>query len=95
MRGVFTLFAGMAAGLVVGLVAPQVDWGFAVGARPLVPAGMTTQSVNRGHKGDRLDMPEVRVGKQPVPPAKLLMHGCEPAASPLSASGQVPGRCAA
>ncbi|HWE78443.1 MAG TPA: hypothetical protein VG270_07945 [Pseudolabrys sp.] len=94
MRGVFTLFAGMAAGLVVGVVAPRVDWGFSVGARPLAPAGMTTQWVDRAHKGGRLDLPEIRVGKQPAPPAKL-MHGCEPAASPLSASGEVPGRCAA
>jgi hypothetical protein len=84
----------MAAGLVVGLVAPQVDWGFSVGARPLAPAGMTSQWVDRADKSDRLDMPAIRVGKQPVPPAKL-MHGCEPAASPLSASGQVAGRCAA
>jgi hypothetical protein len=83
----------MAAGLVVGLVAPRVDWGFSVGARPLAPAGMTTQWVDRSHKGSRLGMPEIRVGKQPAPPAKL-MHGCEPAASPLSASGDVPGRCA-
>lgn len=94
MRGVFTLFAGMAVGLTLGLVAPQVDWGFSVGARPLAPAGMTAQGVDRSHKGDRLDMPAVRVGKQPVPPAKL-MNGCEPAASPLSASGDVTGRCAA
>jgi hypothetical protein len=55
---------------------------------------MTAQWVDRAHKGGRLDMPVMRVGKQPVPPAKL-MHGCEPAASPLSASGEVPGRCAA
>lgn len=92
MRGVFTLFAGMAAGLVVGLVAPQADWGFSAGARPLVPTGLM-QSVDRSHKGDRSDMPAVQVGKQPVPDSKL-MNGCEPAASPLSASGQVPGRCA-
>ena len=94
MRRVFTLFAGMAAGLVLGLVAPHVDWGFSVGARPLAPAGMTTQWVDRSQKGDRLDMPQARVGKQPTPTPEL-MKGCEPAASPLSASGQVPGRCAA
>lgn len=94
MRGVFTLSAGMAAGLIIGLAAPHVDWGFSVGARPLAPAGMTSQWVDRSHKGDRLDLPSIRVGKQPVPTPKL-MNGCEPAASPLSASGQVAGRCAA
>jgi len=94
MRGVFTLVAGMAAGLALGLAASSVDWGFSVGARPLAPAGMTTQWVDRAHKGDRLDTPVVRVGKQPVPVLKL-MNGCEPAASPLSESGQVPGHCAA
>lgn len=93
MRGVFTLFAGAAGGLVVGLIAPHVDWGFSVGARPLTPAGMTSQWVDRSQKGDRLDMPAIRVGKQPVSTPKL-MNGCEPAASPLSASGQTPGRCA-
>lgn len=94
MRGVFTLFAGMTAGLLVGLIAPHVDWGFSVGARPLAPAGMTMQWVDRSQKSNRLDMPDVRVGKQPVPTPKL-MKGCEPAASPLSESGQMPGRCAA
>lgn len=94
MRGVVTLIAGMAGGLVIGLAAPHVDWGLSVGARPLAPAGMTTQWVDRSQKGNRLDIPSVRVGKQPVPAPKLIT-GCEPAASPLSASGQVPGRCAA
>ncbi len=37
-----------------------------------------------------------RVGKQPLPsPAEKIMDGCEPAASPLSASAQIAGRCAA
>jgi hypothetical protein len=94
MRKGFTLFAGMAAGLVVGLVAPHVDWGFSVGARPLAPNGMTMQWVDRSQKGDRLDMPAIRVGKQPSSTPKL-MEGCEPAASPLSGSAQLPGRCAA
>ena len=97
MRNLVLLASGVVLGLGIGLAAPDLDFGLSVGARPAVPAGSTVQWVDRTHKGDRLDMAVTRVGKQPTPPQQTnkLMDGCEPAASPLSASAQVAGRCAA
>lgn len=94
MRGLLLLISGLVVGLAVGVTASDVDWGFAVRAGPAAPAGTVIQSVDRTHKGDRLDMSVTRVGKEPIQPQKL-MDGCEAAASPLSRSAQNPARCAA
>jgi hypothetical protein len=95
MRGFVLTVSGLIVGLAVGLAASDVDWGFAVRARPASPAGSTMQWVDRTHKGDRLSPSVTRVGKQPVPAQQKIMDGCEPAASPLSTSAQIPARCAA
>ena len=94
MRGWVLTLSGLVVGLAIGAVASDVDWGFSVRARPAVPAGITTQWVDRTHKGSRLDQAITRVGKEPAPP-KTILEGCEAAASSLSASAQIPARCAA
>ena len=96
MRGITLLIAGLGAGLVAGLAASDLNFGFSVGARTVAPPGSVVQWVDRTHKGDRLALPMTQVGKQPLPsPAHKIMDGCEPAASPLSASAQIAARCAA
>jgi hypothetical protein len=97
MRGVALLLSGLVLGLGVGLAAPNLDFGLTVGARPATPAGTVVQWVDRTHKADRLDISVTRVGREPTPPQQShkLMDGCEPAASPLSASAQIAARCAA
>jgi hypothetical protein len=96
MRLLIGLVAGLIAGGALGLGAPALDWGFAVNAGTVAPAGTTLQSVDRSHKGDRLDVPMTRVGKQPVTTPKVLI-GCEPVSSPLAgtARASIPGRCSA
>lgn len=94
MRGVTLLISGLGVGLVAGQAASDLNLGFSVGARTVAPAGSVVQWVDRTHKGDRLGLPMTRVGKQPLP-AQKIMDGCEPAASPLSASAQIAARCAA
>jgi len=96
MRGVALLIFGLAVGLSAGLTVPDLNFGFTVGAHPVAPAGAVVQWVDRTHKTDRAGLPMTRVGKQPVPsPPQTMMDGCEPAASPLSASAQTAARCAA
>lgn len=96
MRGVALLISGLVVGLAVGLAAPDLNFGFTVGARPVAPAGSVVQWVDRTHKGNRLALPTTSVDNQPLPvPAQKIMDGCEPAASPLSASAQTAARCAA
>lgn len=94
MRGFILTLSGLIVGLAVGAAASDVDWGFAVRARPAIPAGRQLQWVDRKFKGDRLAPAGTRVGKQPAPQQKI-MDGCEAAASPLSASVQIPARCMA
>jgi hypothetical protein len=95
MRLLIGLFLGLVAGAALGVGAPALDWGFAVNAGTVAPAGTTLQSVDRTHKGDRLDIPMTRIGKQPVTTPKILI-GCEPVSSPLAdtARASIPGRCA-
>lgn len=96
MRLLIGLLAGLTAGIALGFSAPTLNWGFAVSAGPAAPAGTTLQWVDRTRKGDRLDVPMTRVGKQPVSTPKVLI-GCEPVSSPLASTmrASVPGRCAA
>ena len=96
MRLIVALIIGVITGFAVSYGAPAVDWGFSVNAAAPV---QQMQSVDRTHKGDRLDkpiareVPATRIGKQPSPPAKLLV-GCEPSSSPLTGSqATIPGRC--
>jgi hypothetical protein len=94
MRLLGALFFGILTGIAISYAGSSLDWGFAVNAA--APSAQGVQWVDRAHKGDRLDRTGTKVGKQPVPPAKLLI-GCEPVASPLSSPVQarIPGRCAA
>lgn len=94
MRGWFLTVSGLVVGVAIGAAASDFDWGFAVRARTVSPPGATTQWVDRTHKGSRLDQAVTTVGKEPSPP-QGIMEGCEAAASPLSASAQIPARCAA
>ena len=95
MRGFVLTLSGLIVGLAMGVAASDVDWGFAVRARPASPAGSVVQWVDRTHKSDRFAPAVTRVGKEPVPAQEKIMDGCEPAASPLSTSAQIPARCAA
>jgi hypothetical protein len=95
MRVFGALILGVFTGLAISYTGP-LDWGFAVNAA--APAVQNVQSVDRTNKGDRLDRAATRVGKEKEPtPAPKLLIGCEPLASPLSATVQarIPGRCAA
>jgi len=94
MRTVVLLISGLTIGLGIGLGVPDLI--LTVGARTAAPSGAAVQRVDRAHKGDRLDVFITRVGKQPAPPQTThkLLDGCEPAASTLSPSAEVAGRCA-
>ena len=66
------------------------------GARPMPEQGGLIQSVDRTHKGNRLDMP-AQVGSE-TPKVKqqiALPEGCEPAFSPLMSPDRptVTGHC--
>ena len=87
MRG-FTAYmlGGALAVLAMDAFAPSVGFNMAIGAWPAVPpVASATQEVNRGLKGDRLDMPPNTMSRQPTAPV-ALPDGCELAYSPLSAS---------
>src|SRR6185437_2745462 len=51
MRGFVLTLSGLIVGLAMGVAASDVDWGFAVRARPATPAGSVVQWVDRTHKG--------------------------------------------
>ena len=92
MRLFGVLLLGMFTGFAVSYTGPAFDLGFAVNAAASATGGV--QSVDRTHKGDRLDRLGTRVGKRPVPVVEKLLVGCEPATSPLThAHAAVPGRC--
>lgn len=98
MRG-FSLYlvAGILVVLALDMIAPPVGLGFSIGAWPTVESGSTIQAVDRTHKGDRLRS-STTIGKQPMPaPPPVMLVGCDPAFSPLSASARAnfPGRCIA
>ncbi|MGH6665031.1 MAG: hypothetical protein ACREB2_09025, partial [Pseudolabrys sp.] len=92
--------AGILTALAIGCVislALGVMVGLAVGARPVTERGVTTQFVDRTHKGDRLSLP-TDIGARHVPSApRKVMVGCEPAFSPLLAAARATGegRCIA
>ncbi len=97
MRLTVALIIGVITGFAVSYGTPALDWGFSVNAA--ARSMQAVQSVDRTHKGDRLngsvtrELPTTRIGKQPSPPPKLLV-GCEPASSPLTGSqATIPGRC--
>ena len=100
MRGfAIYLVAGTLVVLALDLIAPPVGLGLALGAGPAVEHDSIVQSVNRNHKADRLVVPKTTVVKQQLP-RKLpvvIMVGCDPVFSPLSASAQAnfSGRCVA
>ncbi len=87
MRGFASyLMAGILAVVAIDLIAPPVGIGLPVGAWPTVENESLVQSVNRSHKGDRLNVPPA-VGKLQAPrKSPTVMVGCDPVFSPLSAS---------
>ncbi len=93
MRGLVSyLLVGILAVLVTDFIVLPVGFGLAVRARPVAQPHVTTQYVDRTHKGDRLRLPTANMQR---PPAAVI--GCEPPFSPLlsSARAQAPGRCVA
>jgi hypothetical protein len=98
MRGFASyLVAGILVVLAMDFIAPPAGLGLALGAWPAVDQNATTQSVVRTHKGDRLSTP-LTIGKLPAPPkSPIILVGCDPVFSPLSASARAnfPGRCIA
>jgi hypothetical protein len=98
MRGFASyLLAGILVVVAMDFIAPPVGLGLSVGAWPTVEQGSLVQSVNRNHKGDRLNVP-MAVDKSQAP-RKLptVLVGCDPVFSPLSASARanVSRRCVA
>jgi hypothetical protein len=102
MRGfVSYMVAGALVLLALDFIAPPVGLGLAIGAWPAVEHTVTVQTVDRSNKGDRLNG-ATTVGKQQPAPAKspIILVGCEPVFSPLSASARaniavpnIAGRC--
>ena len=91
------LARGIAAYLLIGIlvvlamdfVAPPVGLGLAAGVRPRADESAIVQSVDRLHKGDRLPVPSISVGKQLAPrQSPEVLVGCEPVFSPLSATAK-------
>jgi len=99
MRGfVPYLLAGSLVVLAMDLIAPPVGIGLAIGAWPAVEHELIVQSVNRTNKTDRLLVPTTTVGKERTRrKAPVVMVGCDPVFSQLSASAQAnfSGRCVA
>lgn len=100
MRGVAAyVLAGILVMLAMDMMAPAGVFGVPVKAWPVVaPETMPAtimQSVDRTKKGDRLRAPTA-ADKRPVPQkAPIVLVGCDPLSSPLSASARanIPGRC--
>ena len=89
------LVAGILVVLAMDLIAQPAGLGLSVAARPALEQGATSQSVVRTTKSDRLRLPAT-VGKQQVPPTPpVVLVGCDPVFSPLSASASAnfSGRC--
>ena len=89
MRGFASyLLAGILVALALDFIAPPIGLGLQVGAWPTVEQGSLVQSVNRSHKGDRLNMPTA-VDKSHAPrKSPTVLVGCDPVFSPLSASAR-------
>lgn len=81
--------------LVMDIIAPPAGFGLAVGAWPSVDRAARPQTVDRTHKGDRLQFPAAssRQNKPSGHPAMLI--GCEPVFSSLSSGARAnfAGRC--
>ena len=96
MRGFASfLFGGILVVLALDLLAPPVGLSLEFGAWASADHESIVQSVNRTRKSDRLFVPTSTVGKQQPPKAPVVMVGCDPVFSPLSASARAnfPGRC--
>ena len=98
MRGfVLYLVAGIMVVVAMDLIAPPAGLGLAVGAWSAHEQESVLQSVNRTTKSDRLSVPKA-IGKQQVPRnPPIVLVGCDPVFSPLSASARAnfSGRCVA
>ena len=92
MRGFASyLLAGILVVLAIDFIAPPVGLGLPVGAWPTVEQGSSAQSVNRIHKGDRLNVP-MAIDKSPAQRnLPTVLVGCDPVFSPLSASARANG----
>jgi len=98
MRGFASyLVAGILVVVAMDFIAPPIGLGLPVGVWPTVEQGSLVQSVNRSHKGDRLNVP-MAVDKSHAPrKPPIVLVGCDPVFSPLSASARanVSRRCVA
>src|SRR5882762_5048351 len=91
MRGFMSyLLAGILVVLALDMVAPPIGLGFSpVGASPAVFNGdAALQSVDRNNKGDRISVTTVGKRQPETPRPAVMLAGCDPAFSPLAASGR-------
>ncbi|MEP7031319.1 MAG: hypothetical protein ABI830_10340, partial [Pseudolabrys sp.] len=94
MRGIATyMLAGILVVMALDLVAPLAGVGVSAATLP-----EPVQSVNRTNKADRVPLPATTVGeRQSTDKTPVMLTGCEPVFSPLSASARAnfAGRCIA
>ena len=88
MRGfALYLLAGTLMVVAMNFIAPPLGLGLPVGVGPTVEQGSSAQSVNRSHKGDRLNLPQPVDKSQSPRNSPTILVGCDPTFSPLSGSG--------
>lgn len=82
------LLAGIMVVLAMDFIAPPIGLGLPVSAWPTVEQGSLVQSVNRSKKGDRLNVPTAVDKSQAPRKSPIVLVGCDPVFSPLSASAR-------
>jgi hypothetical protein len=91
MRGLAAFLGGALTVLTANFLVPAMGLDVAKVHRtePLrdLSSELTTQHVDRTHKGDRLDIKQSVILRRATPPSKPL-HGCEPDVSPLAAAAK-------
>jgi len=98
MRGFMSyIFAGIVVVATMDAIAPPAGLGLAIAKWPAVDRNTAVQVIDRSHKGDRLHVPMAT--SRPTSPlsAPVLLIGCEPVFSSLSAGSRAnfAGRCMA
>jgi hypothetical protein len=98
MRGFMSyILAGIVVVATMDAIAPPAGLGLAIAKWPAVDRNTAVQVIDRSHKGDRLHVPMAT--SRPTSPlsAPVLLIGCEPVFSSLSASSRAnfAGRCMA
>lgn len=98
MRGfILYLVAGIFVVAALDIVAPPLGFGLTAGASAVSKRDLVPQTVDRTNKSDRLVVPAAAGKEQKPRKSPVVLVGCEPAFSPLSASARANfvGRCVA